>query len=123
MDSTLAAGLLERLDAVAATMGVAATDLWGLWLATWWRSLIEPTAAMVTSGLMACGALRLWRHYRDEKRNHRYPDESWAAGSIVVGAVAVVLALAGVFALAEALPYVFEPRLYALDQLRGLLGT
>lgn len=122
MDSTLAQGVLDRLDAVAATMGVAANRLWDIWLATSWRP-------MLNEGIMLLAVLVLfgwtvfafgWCLPRAE-RTGEGEDAVMGSGLITafIGMVVLVLVISN---LGDAITYLRVPEVYALDQLRALVG-
>jgi len=117
MDTTLTQGLLARLDAVTATMGVAATEVWSIWLATAWMG-----AAQSALGLTVAIPLGLWAYRTVDGLKHEYDGGPLSEVAVAAGLVAAFVGLVSAIHLVGALPYLFEPRLYALDQLRGLVG-
>lgn len=124
MDSTLAQGVLERLDAVTAKMGVAAGQLWDIWLATSWRPLLD--AGIGLGGgllLLLLGALGLRltiRKVGDWEDDATAPLGALSVIALLIGGIVLALNLFG--SLPDAIAYYRVPEVYALDQLRGLIG-
>lgn len=121
----LAKEVLQRLDAVAAQMGVAANEVWSIWLATSWRPMLDTGSTLVIGLLMVlsgCWALRkAYQYDRENVYNDVRPPMFGVPGGFfaLVGIIAFLIALTN---LPDAITYLAEPRLYALDQLRGLVG-
>lgn len=121
----LAREVLQRLDAVAAQMGVAANEVWSIWLATSWRLMLNTGSTLVIGLLMVlggCWALRkAYQFDRENVYNDVRPPMFGVPGGFfaLVGIIAFLIALTN---LPDAITYLAEPRLYALDQLRGLVG-
>lgn len=116
MDTTLTQGLLTRLDAVTAQMGVAASEVWGIWIATSWRPMAGACFGLALSFLAIVIGGRLIR------LGIKKDDELIFLLGSVPFAVAAVAVLINLSNLPDAFAYLMEPRLYAIDQLRGLLG-
>lgn len=123
-DTTLATGVLTRLDAVAAKLGVAADQLWDLWVRT------GPLLTWTDVGLTAIVGFMLYRlnrwlakGYKAENGKGAYGDETpWMIGAILTGVGAVLCGVATVVSIRYAIIVTVEPRLYAIDQLKELLG-
>lgn len=134
MDSTLTAGLLERLDAVAQAAGVAANEVWSIWLATSWRPMVGLLPWLFAALVLAVASRKVfqrstaarerWEATPESHRSWRDDDAAaqwFALGVFLVVASCFVLFVASGIAV-DAIAYLLEPRLYALDQLRGLIG-
>lgn len=116
-DTLFTQGVLSRLDAAAAKVGVAADQLWGLWLATWWRPLISTVLSGVVFVVCLIVFRRLWK---------------WAASAnndideitpliFIAGTIGVISLIAFGFSVSDSIAYSIDHRLYALDQLRQLI--
>lgn len=122
MDSTLAQGVLERIDLLAAKMGVGATELWSIWLATWWRPLLDAAIPAVIAVPMLLASRWLWSRYLASGEDRYGRQEEWAGGAVFTGVAGVICVTVAVGLAATALPYAIDHRLYAIDQLAKLLG-
>ncbi len=120
-DTTLTNGLLTRLDALTAKMGVAATEIWNIWLATSWRPALNYGIALVI-GLVALGVgLKLVNSAIEKEKN--LDDGAWpGVPGVLLTFMGVIFTAAALCNAADAIAYVIEPRLYAFDQLRRLIG-
>jgi hypothetical protein len=119
MDTTLTQGLLERLDAVTAQMGVAATEVWSIWLATAWVPVAQDVVGLVLA--LVVGRVAYKAHVKVSEDYGSAADFAVVLSAFVVMMAAIVAGVCTINLVGEA-PYLFEPRLYALDQLRGLVG-
>ena len=115
-DSTLTGALLTRLDALTSTMGVAATEVWSIWLATSWRPMAGVVLGLTLSlfAILLGGLLARWAVKKD--------DELFFFAGAAPFVIGIVVVLINLTHLPDAMAYLAEPRLYALDQLRGLVG-
>lgn len=118
MDTTLAAGILTRLDVLAARMNVTTNQLWQLWVSTYWMAWIP-----VIVGVLVCVPLGIgvWKARQAWKAADKYDKED---PLILVAFLSVFLLIAAVVTLSKlttAVAYTIEPRLYALEQLQKLL--
>jgi hypothetical protein len=121
MDSTLTTGLLTRLDAITNKMGVAATEVWSVWLATSWR----PALNLAVLGVVALVSFLLGtKSVRYALSDECSADEEplFGMAGIILCAVCLFTGIGFMVNFADAIVYLNEPRLYALDQLRGLVG-
>lgn len=118
----LAAEVLTRIDAVAAKMGVAAGEVWNIWIATSWRPAVGVAIGFSVALLIALVAgLALRWAVKHENQNDDlvgFLGVASCVGLIVAG----IIVIFNVCNLPDAITYMAEPRLYALDQLRGLVG-
>lgn len=121
-DTTLTQGLLSRLDAVTAKMGVAASEVWNIWIATSWRPAVGVAVGFAVALLIALVAgLALRWAVKHENQNDDLVGFLGVAGCVGL-IVAGIIVIFNVSHLPDALTYLAEPRLYALDQLRGMVG-
>lgn len=118
---SLTVGLLSRLDAMTAKLGIGANALWSLWLATWWRPwlLIGALAALCLTAIIA--AVFSWRRYEASVKKNSYND-GWMMPAIILSCTAVGLFIGVVALCPDAISYSLNHQLYAVDQLRGLIG-
>jgi hypothetical protein len=119
-DTTLVAGVLTRLDALTAKLGVGATEVWSIWLGSAWRPMVELVTFAGCMGVLIFGLLLLSARLRAKET---YEPEDGAALVYCLAVVAGILtAVVLAVNLSDAIAYLIDPRLYALDQLKGLLG-
>lgn len=116
--------ILSRVDAVAAKLGVAATELWNIWLATSWTPLGKVTMAMTITTLFVLVLSAVTWHCA--KRFAQTDGDGWLLAAVGCGFGAVffcvILGLMLLTELPDAVIYWRFPELYALDQLRALIG-
>lgn len=121
-DTTLTQGLLSRLDAVTAKMGVAANEVWNIWVATSWRPAVGVAVGFSVALLIAlvAGFAVRWAVKHGDQNDDLvgFLGVAGCVGLIVAG----IIVIFNVSHLPDALTYLAEPRLYALDQLRGMVG-
>lgn len=121
MQDSLTVGLLHRLDTLAAKAGIAGGQLWDLWLATWWRPMIP----VVITGVLVLICLPLFFKNLKIANNRSNDDEIVISAGItsvicaIVGAVSLLILL---LSLPDAMTYALNHQLYALDQLRQVIG-
>lgn len=118
-DSILTQGLLSRLDVITSKMGVGATQLWDLWTATSWRALLGVGFLLlfaVISGVLSVLTMRM------AQRANSDAEDLLTLLFLAAAGVSIVCACAALLNASEAVAYIIEPRLYALDQLRELVG-
>lgn len=124
-DSTLTGALLTRLDALTAKMGVAATEVWSVWTGTSWRPLSNTVSLFVIGLLLVAGGTVALKKAFKSNETAGYDDPRPVMFGVPGGVAMLVggiMALAALLDLANAIAYLVEPRLYALDQLRELVG-
>jgi len=132
MQDSLTVGLLHRLDTLAAKAGIAGGHLWDLWMSTWWRPLIPVIVAGIL--LVICmptffKKVKLINMKVPHNNNPDYmveqPEEVMIpaiVAMVVCGLITIPAMLVFLLQLPDAITYAFNHQLYAVDQLRQVIG-
>ena len=124
MDSTLAQGLLSRLDVLTAKLGIGAGALWSLWLHTWWRPWLDEVMLGTAFLVALVGTVWVVRRWiaAERKNVDGGADPALAMGGTIGIGATFTLFVFVVLHLSDCIAYTVNHSLYALDQLRGLVG-
>ena len=118
MDTTLVSGILTRVDILANQLGVAAGDIWSIWLSLNYRPLMDCLTLLVVSSMVMYPSYRIVKWAYEDEHNR----EGYLILSSIAFFMAFLAALVAVVCLPDAIIYFRNPEAYALSQLAEMIG-